>query len=233
MKIGLLHYTGPPTVGGVEQTLAFHAHQLVCLRARTGSAWSGRGRDLLGQGIDVRVIPHVSSRHPDVLAVKAELDRGDVSHAFHTLTGRLRQDLAEAGGALDVLIVHNALSLHKNLPLTSALWDLQQAGTWRRTIAWHHDLAWARPEYAAELHPGAPWELLRRPCPGVLHVGGVGSAAPPAGRSDVASPGFAIQRDPTRSRPGRLRTVGVPHASDSTPISAWTAPISSCSCRRV
>jgi glycosyltransferase involved in cell wall biosynthesis len=168
VKIGLLHYAGPPTVGGVEQTLAFHAHQLVA---------SGHEPVLLvgsgtrpGQGIGVRVIPRVSSRHPDVLAVKAELDRGDVSHAFHNLTGRLRQDLAEAGGALDVLIVHNAFSLHKNLPLTSALWGLQQAGTWRRTIAWHHDLAWAQPEYAAELHPGAPWELLRRPCPGVLHV---------------------------------------------------------------
>lgn len=28
MKVGLLHYTGPPTVGGVEQTLAWHAHHL-------------------------------------------------------------------------------------------------------------------------------------------------------------------------------------------------------------
>ena len=168
VKIGLLHYSGPPTVGGVEQTLAFHAHQLVS-SGHEPFLLVGSGAPL-GQGIGVRVIPRVSSRHPDVMAVKAELDRGVVSGAFHSLSDLLRQDLAEAAQPLDVLIVHNALSLHKNLPLTTALWDLQQAGAWRRMIGWHHDLAWARPEYAAELHPGEPWELLRRPCPGVLHV---------------------------------------------------------------
>jgi glycosyltransferase involved in cell wall biosynthesis len=124
----------------------------------------------MGGEVTLRVIPRVSSRHPDVVAVKAELDRGDVGQGFHVLTDRLRHDLSEAGRSLDVLIVHNAFTLHKNLPLTSALWDLHQAATWPRTIGWHHDLAWSRPEYAAELHPGPPWDLLRRPCPGLLHV---------------------------------------------------------------
>jgi len=168
MKIGLLHYSGPPTVGGVEQTLAFHAHHLASL-GHEATLLVGSGAPF-EQGIEVKVLPRLHSRHPDVMAVKQELDRGLVGESYRSLTDRIRQDLAEAGRPLDVLIVHNALSLHKNLPLTSALWNLQQAGAWRRMIGWHHDLAWTRPEYSAELHPGEPWELLRRPCPGVVQV---------------------------------------------------------------
>ncbi|MEX0788398.1 MAG: glycosyltransferase family 4 protein [Anaerolineales bacterium] len=168
MKIGLLHYSGPPTVGGVEQTLASHAHHLAAL-----------GHEpvlLVGEGatfeeeVEVRVLPRVHSRHAEVMAVKTDLDRGVVSAAFHRLAGQIQQGLAEHARDVHVLIVHNALSLNKNLPLTSALWDLQRAGTWRRMVGWHHDLAWTRPEYAAELHPREPWDLLRRPCPGVVHV---------------------------------------------------------------
>ncbi|MGC8875099.1 MAG: glycosyltransferase, partial [Chloroflexia bacterium] len=35
---------------------------------------------------------------------------------------------------------------------------------------WHHDLAWDMPGYRGELHEGFPWDLLRRPWPGVRHV---------------------------------------------------------------
>ena len=164
----MLHYTGPPTVGGVEQTLAWHAHHLAAF---------GHGPDLIvgagapfEEGIPMRVLPRINSRHPDVLAVKAELDRGIVSEAFHILADRIRQDVAEGARDLDVLVVHNAMSLHKNLALTAALWDLHSAGTWSRLIAWHHDLAWERAEYASELHSGEPWDLLRRPWPGVVQV---------------------------------------------------------------
>jgi glycosyltransferase involved in cell wall biosynthesis len=37
-------------------------------------------------------------------------------------------------------------------------------------VAWHHDFAWLRPQYQPELHPGEPWELLRRPWPGIRHI---------------------------------------------------------------
>src|SRR3972149_78345 len=131
MKVGLLHYTGPPVVGGVGQTLAHHS---------------------------------------EVRAVKAELDRGTVSRRFHRLAGDLGHEVEAATRDLQVLIVHNALGLHKNLPLTAALWDLHRAATWPRLIGWHHDLAWERGDYAAELHPGEPWELLRLAWPGVIPV---------------------------------------------------------------
>ena len=134
MKIGLLHYTGPPTVGGVEQTLAWHAHHLAAF-GHDPVLIVGAGEPF-EEGIAMRILPSVHSRHADVMAVKKDLDRGIVSEAFHRLADRIRQDLAEGARDLDVLVVHNALSLHKNLALTAALWDLHNAGMWSRLIAW-------------------------------------------------------------------------------------------------
>ena len=168
MKIGLMHYTGPPVVGGVEQTLAHHARHLAAA-GHESVLIVGAGR-LSEAGIELRVLPRLQTRHPEVMAVKGELDRGTVSPRFHALTGDLRQEVEAATRDLQVLIVHNALSLHKNLSLTAALWQLHRAGTWPRLIAWHHDLAWERGEYATELYPGEPWELLRRTWPGVVQV---------------------------------------------------------------
>jgi glycosyltransferase involved in cell wall biosynthesis len=41
--------------------------------------------------------------------------------------------------------------------LTAAIQRLDRP----RQILWHHDLAWTTPRYAAELHAGYPWDLLR------------------------------------------------------------------------
>jgi glycosyltransferase involved in cell wall biosynthesis len=168
MKVGLLHYTGPPTVGGVEQTLGHHAQQLAAA-GHQAVLVVGAG-SLSTPGVTLRVLPRLHSRHPEVMEVKAELDLGHVTSRFAGLADEVRREVEAATRDLQVLIVHNALSLHKNLALTAALWQLHRSGAWPRLIGWHHDLAWERAEYDGELHPGEPWDLLRRPWPGVLHV---------------------------------------------------------------
>jgi glycosyltransferase involved in cell wall biosynthesis len=166
MRIGLMHYTGPPVVGGVEQTMACHARHLAAaglepvLIVGEGSA----------PGLEIRRVPLVHSLHPEVLAVKQELDRGRVSPRFDDLVARLEGELHAAIADLDCLIAHNVLSLHKNLALTASLWRLHRQAPRPRWIAWHHDLSWDRADYASELHPGEPWELIQRPWPGVTQV---------------------------------------------------------------
>lgn len=168
MKVGLLHYTGPPTIGGVERTLAFHArlladagHQPVLVVGR-------------GQSFDERVpvwrVAALDSRAPRVVRLRAALEQGFVPEEFHTLRRRLADLLAPRLAHLEVVIVHNALTLHKNLPLTAALWDLHQASRLPKLIGWYHDLAWDRPQDRVLLYEGYPWDLLRRPWPGVTHV---------------------------------------------------------------
>jgi glycosyltransferase involved in cell wall biosynthesis len=168
MDIALLHYSVPPVVGGVESVLAHQAHLL----AEAGHAVrliAGRGGSTDAR-IPARIVPLADSRHPDVLAVKAELDAGRVPPQFEALVAALSAALTGALQGVEVLIAHNVCSLNKNLALTAALKRLTEGPNAPRLIVWHHDLAWTTPRYAAELHPGEPWDLLRTAWPGATQV---------------------------------------------------------------
>ncbi len=168
MRIGFLHYSGPPTIGGVEQTLYYHSRVLTTLGHFT--------RLIVGQGktfdqrIPVDVIPELYSKHPTVLAVKAELDRGQCNARFEALRANIESELRGMIEDLDVLIVHNVMTLHKNLALTSALWDLHTSKRAPPIVGWHHDFAWDRDEYQEELKDEFPWDLLRKPWPGAINI---------------------------------------------------------------
>ncbi len=159
MKITLIHYAAPPVIGGVEAVMAQHArlmaeagHQ-VCVVAGRGQQWDAR--------IEFALLPEADSRHPQVLALKRELDAGRVPAALERFVEQLASELHKLTAEADCLIAHNVCSLNKNLALTAALYRLSKDGTRPHLILWHHDLAWTTPRYKAELHEGYPWELLK------------------------------------------------------------------------
>lgn len=167
MKIGILHYATPPTIGGVESTIAAHALLFVdagyAVQVITGTG------EPFDPRISVDVIPETGSRAPEVAGVNRELAHGRVTGAFESLVELLEVKLTAALADTDVLIVHNALSLHKNLALTTALRRLSR-GRKLHLVAWCHDMAWTDPQYAADLFPGEPWESLKVPWEGVKYV---------------------------------------------------------------
>lgn len=163
-RVAILHYASPPTVGGVESTIAHHARALVSLGYPV-RVLSGAGAPF-DERIETRIHPLFGSRDPQVLAVKDELDKGVVSPAFHALVAQQETILRDSLADCDVCIVHNAHTLNKNLALTAALHRLQQP----RLIAWCHDLAWTNPQYRPELFDGYPWDLLRQMWPGSRYV---------------------------------------------------------------
>ncbi len=166
-KIALLHYSAPPIVGGVESVLGQHARLMVNAGHQVQIV-AGRGEQT-----DPRIpfihLPMADSRHPDVLAIKAELDAGRVPPKFTELVDTLTANLNEILDDVDVLFAHNVCSLNKNLALTAAVWNLASYSH-PRIILWHHDLAWTTPRYRAELHDGYPWDLLRQAWMGVMQV---------------------------------------------------------------
>jgi len=168
MRIDLLHYSSPPVVGGVESVLAHHA-RLMADAGNVVRLLAGRG-----EAFDDRIpfvhVPLADSRHPDILAVKAELDQGHIPAAFEALTSRIFAQLLELTATTDVLIAHNVCSLNKNLPLTAALHRLYQERPGLHLVLWHHDLAWTTPRYRSELHEGYPWDLLRSDWPRATQV---------------------------------------------------------------
>ncbi len=180
MDIGLLHYAAPPIVGGVEQVISHQAGLLVAaghrvrLLAGRGAAWDGH--------IPVTIVPQADSRDPQVLALKASLDRGAVPPGFDALVDALEACLRKALSGVNLVIAHNVASLHKNLALTAALFRFSQSPGSPSLVLWHHDLAWTTPRYRSELHPGWPWDLLRTAWPGALQV-----TISPARRDELAS----------------------------------------------
>jgi len=168
--VTILHYSGPPIVGGVENTI-YHHSRLLAQAGYAVQVLAGRGQAFDPQ-VDFQLLTDLDSCHAEVLAAKAELDHGQVSQRFCRQRDRIETILRPYLAAADVLIAHNVLTLHKNLPLTAALYALlieERCGP-PRVLAWHHDLAWRRSQYAREVYPCYPWQLLREPWPGVTHV---------------------------------------------------------------
>jgi glycosyltransferase involved in cell wall biosynthesis len=168
MKIGLLHYAGPPIVGGVEIVIGHHA-RLMADAGHQVRILAGRGAPT-DPRIEFTHIPLFDSLNPEVLAVKADLDRGTVPPGFANLVRRVHAELEKHTRDLNIIIAHNVGSLNKNLALTTALWELSADHSAPSTVLWHHDLAWTTPRYRAELHDGYPWDTLCTAWSGVQQV---------------------------------------------------------------
>ena len=168
MNITLIHYAAPPVVGGVETVIARQA-QLLSRAGHTVQIIAGRG-ETWDASIPVNIIPCIDSRYPQVLSAKASLDKGKVPEDFIDFVDRIKGELMRQIEGEDVVILHNVASLHKNLALTAALYNLHLTSHSRKCILWHHDLAWTTSRYQTELYDEWPWNLLKMAWPSVKQV---------------------------------------------------------------
>jgi mannosylglucosylglycerate synthase len=169
LRLGLLHYTCPPIIGGVETILYEQATRLAA-RGYAVTILSGRGGPLPDRKVaKLTIIPELDSRETAVSAVREALDRGEIPSEFATLRASIIERLSTELAELDVLIVHNALTLHFNLPLTAALWTLAENSR-PPIISWVHDISWLNPIYRPWMHEGEPWDLLRRQHPNITSI---------------------------------------------------------------
>lgn len=166
--VAILHFSAPPIVGGVESVIDHHARMLAAA-GHLVRIIAGRGQ-ATDRRIAFQLIPLLDSRHSRVLAAKEALDAGQQPAGWHNLVSDIRTRLEDALAGVDVLFAHNVASLHKNLALTTALYQLAQQPNSPRLVLWHHDIAWDSERYGAELHPGEPWDLLRTPWPNATQV---------------------------------------------------------------
>ncbi len=166
-RIVFVHYTTPAILGGVEQVMGAQAAALRDLGARV-TIVAGRGR-AAPRGVRLARVPEVDSRHAAVLRDFDRLARGEVTAEHRALVARLVRALRPHVARADRVVVHNVLTMHLNLALAEAIARLGREHR-GRVIAWTHDLAWRDPRYAGELHPGAPWDVIARPQPGVRYV---------------------------------------------------------------
>ena len=79
-RVAILHYAGPPIVGGLEITIYHHS----CMLAQAGyqvHVIAGRGEPFHPQ-VSVHLIHEADSRHADVLTVGQTLAAGEVPSTF-------------------------------------------------------------------------------------------------------------------------------------------------------
>ena len=133
-SIAILHYTCPPVVGGVEeivrqQALLFsrHHHQ-VKVFAGAGSYFSEK--------IDIEINPLLASRNNTILKLQENpvANKEKLDNICNRLVGYFEKTLQN----VDILIAHNVLTMHFNLPLTKALHRLANKDG-IRIISWNHD----------------------------------------------------------------------------------------------
>lgn len=165
-RVLIVHYTPPGVIGGVEHVIREHVRLLEARGCEVEIAAGRRGKGRL----PVHVIPDMDAARPQGEHIERELAEGAVGPEFFRLRDRIGARLAPLARDADLVIAHNAFTLHFSLPLTAALWDIAAQRAPGSMIAWCHDLAWTNPLYLPALHAGYPWDLLRRPAPGTRYV---------------------------------------------------------------
>lgn len=161
MKAAILHYSVPPVVGGVEAVIVAHANQLLKAGFSVTLVAGVGDRSSLPAKTELKLIPGMDSRDPDIVRASQQLEGGEIPGVFEALTANLERQLEPILQSMDNVIVHNVLTKHFNLPLTAALVQLLDRGKIRNCIAWCHDFTWTSPHSQSSVHPGYPWDMLR------------------------------------------------------------------------
>src|SRR5512133_1877391 len=170
IKTAFLHYSAPPTTGGVEAVIDAHARAFVDAGYPV-TVIAGNGEQAaLPDGTGLILIPEMDTQAAEILKISAALETGRVPDNFAAMRDRLVEALRPALAPFDTLIIHNVLTKHFNLPLTAALWQLFDAGELPHTLVWCHDITWTSPNSRSKVFPGYPWDLLRTYRPELHYV---------------------------------------------------------------
>ncbi|HEY5895408.1 MAG TPA: glycosyltransferase family 4 protein [Chthoniobacterales bacterium] len=137
MEIGILHYSMPPIVGGVERVIEAHARLFLQHGDRVRLYHNGRQQSVLN-GFLGTAVPGMGSQEP------FEERCDEIVRFFERRP-------------LDCLIAHNVFTMPFDLAATAALWRLADR---MPVISWVHDLAAASPFH--RIGSSAAENLLRR-----------------------------------------------------------------------
>jgi glycosyltransferase involved in cell wall biosynthesis len=160
-RTAIVHYSAPPTIGGVEAVISAHARVFI-ENGYPIKIVAGRGnQSALPEGTEFIKIPSLDSQHKEVLKVNNDLVKGIVSKSYKTLRDKIKIQLTKALKDIDNVIVHNVFSKNFNLALTQALILLHNEGKIPNLIAWCHDFSVKSENDRPNMHEGLPWDILR------------------------------------------------------------------------
>ncbi len=166
LRIGLLHYSCPPVIGGVEEVLRQQASTF----HRTGhsvSVLAGMG-EVYTKDFPVRIEPVLGSKNARIIKAQEECKKGHQG-ALEWPTNRVYRILKDWSHELDVILAHNVLHMPFNLPITLALRRLADSGDGPAMVSWAHDSPYFQPNPPKYLN-SPPWLVLQHPHPNIHYV---------------------------------------------------------------
>ncbi len=164
LNVAILHYSCPPVVGGVEEIVRQQAYLLhryyhpVKVIAGSGSQFS--------EDFDIEINPLLSSRHPEIL----KLQQNPIQNykRIQAVADMIVDYLNDSLQNFDILLAHNVLSMHYNLPLTLALHKLADTNT-IKVVNWNHDSPYFYKDYSKDIDK-KPWLILKKYNPNISYI---------------------------------------------------------------
>jgi len=170
LKTAIIHYSAPPTIGGVEAVIAAHA-KIFLEEGYPIMVIAGRGKgSALPKGTEFTKLALLDSQNKTVLKVNQDLEKGVVSEPYKQLRGKIKDQLEGSLADVDNVIIHNLLSKNYNLAATEALIMLLKEGKIPNLIAWCHDFSVKSTKDKKGLHDGLPWDILSTYNPNIHYV---------------------------------------------------------------
>src|SRR3989344_4712181 len=169
-KIGLVHYTYPPVVGGVER--------IVQDQARLFAKYGYRRTGFAGDGINTEsqltlsIIPEFKSLSLSDPNLKDKLLRESRFPAEHfqlkdTISAKLEKVFADT----DIFIIHNILTNILNIPLNAALKDYIKNHPEKKFVVWIHDVILDPMRKKRTFASNQLHDLFYKPIAGAFYVG--------------------------------------------------------------
>lgn len=166
LRIGILHYSCPPVIGGVEEVLRQQASTFHRM-GHSVSVLAGMG-EVYTKDFPVRIERVLGSKNARIIKAQEECKKGHQG-ALERPTNRIYRILKDWSHELDVILAHNVLHMPFNLPITMALRRLADSGDGPAVVSWAHDSPYFQPNAPKYLN-SPPWIVLQHPHPNIHYV---------------------------------------------------------------
>ena len=166
LHIGLLHYSCPPVVGGVEEIMSQQA-SIFHRMGHSVSVLAGMG-EVYTEDFPVRIELVLGSKNPSIIKAHKEVKKGH-KDALERSANKIHKILKDWSHELDVVLAHNVLHMPFNLPLTLALQRLADSANGPAMVSWAHDSPYFEPSPRKYLKK-SPWTILCEPHPNIHYV---------------------------------------------------------------
>lgn len=169
-KIALLHFAYPPNPGGVEKMMQVHAQVLQRLgfsvKILTGS---GSEQNKKIELVELPVLGSLKNFNPKLQ--EKILDKNIIDSSFYDLSDQILEKLEENLGDSDVVLVHNMLTLYRNLPFIYAFRRFVGKNRKKKFINWVHDHTLIEEEKIKDVKMNSfIKDLITKPIVGVSYI---------------------------------------------------------------